>query len=483
MGVKVLSFLTVEKQSEPLALRPSPPNHSEGRTNFHRPRRPPPPRAFMRSHAGMPSLVFLKGRNKNGSLRLPDLSEHSLMTARGRGGRTLRTWVFNPLSHTRSNWDVLTLVFMLYQIVIVPFRLCFNVEPKVFYSAWWFEAFVEWFFIFDILVNFNTGVQAKDGTISMDRRQIAHQYVKSWFVVDVLSSVPTDFILGLAGFHAIYAQKLIRILRLIKATKIIRMFTITHKLDLITDAYPALPVVTGKLFFMLFCTLYLGHCCACVWYLIGRTVWCDPATPDCVPTWLYHQDPPLYPPEDIIYDGSNESAAVIRAYIASMYWAYCTLTTVGYGDIVANANLERVFAFCTMILGNYFFGFVISGVASLASTLDTSSEMQAKMIQLSSYLRKHHVPNRLARRVRRYFKYKWTHESVGDATFVGELSDGLRTELLHHVHVQVARRIHLFQHVCRHYSRGCPLDAPHHAIRHIIHHMRMFCSPSSRSCV
>ena len=34
MGVKVLSFLTVEKQSEPLALRPSPPNHSEGRTNF-----------------------------------------------------------------------------------------------------------------------------------------------------------------------------------------------------------------------------------------------------------------------------------------------------------------------------------------------------------------------------------------------------------------------------------------------------------------
>ncbi|CAN0174432.1 unnamed protein product [Hapterophycus canaliculatus] len=36
-------------------------------------------------------------------------------------------------------------------------------------------------------------------------------------------------------------------------------------------------------------------------------------------------------------------------YLASLYWTIATLMSVGYGDIPANNNRERMFALVTMV--------------------------------------------------------------------------------------------------------------------------------------
>ncbi|CAN0554306.1 unnamed protein product, partial [Laminaria digitata] len=38
-------------------------------------------------------------------------------------------------------------------------------------------------------------------------------------------------------------------------------------------------------------------------------------------------------------------------YLASLYWTIATLMSVGYGDISANNNRERLFALGTMVSG------------------------------------------------------------------------------------------------------------------------------------
>jgi hypothetical protein len=66
--------------------------------------------------------------------------------------------VLHPHWRCRVAWDGVSTVFLLYNIVIVPFRLCFDRCARCPNPVWLFEAMVDWFFVLDIFVNFLTGV-------------------------------------------------------------------------------------------------------------------------------------------------------------------------------------------------------------------------------------------------------------------------------------------------------------------------------------
>ena len=46
----------------------------------------------------------------------------------------------------------------------------------------------------------------------------------------------------------------------------------------------------------------------------------------------------------------------MQKYISSFYWAYSTVTTVGYGDVHALTVLERLFCVVAMVIGGFIFG-------------------------------------------------------------------------------------------------------------------------------
>ena len=74
-------------------------------------------------------------------------------------------------------------------------------------------------FVLDIVLNFRTAVKL-DGVLIEDPRKIRNAYLKSWFLIDFLSTIPIDLIFVLGnneevGTEAAQINKLLRLLRIL----------------------------------------------------------------------------------------------------------------------------------------------------------------------------------------------------------------------------------------------------------------------------
>jgi len=69
-------------------------------------------------------------------------------------------------------------------------------------------------------------------------------------------------------------------------------------------------------------------------------------------------------------------------YIASLYWAFTTMTTVGYGDIRAVTRMERLFACLGMLMGGFAFAIIFSGMADALTSMDIVAQKRARKLEL-----------------------------------------------------------------------------------------------------
>lgn len=79
------------------------------------------------------------------------------------------------------------MLFIFYQAISVPYRICFDVVLKDGWAI--FEFVITLCFITDIVVAFNTGFYSR-GSLVMNRREIAKNYLKFWFWLDLMASFP-----------------------------------------------------------------------------------------------------------------------------------------------------------------------------------------------------------------------------------------------------------------------------------------------------
>ncbi len=76
--------------------------------------------------------------------------------------------------------------------VITPLRVTFYEEDEL---AWVIvESFIDLMFAVDIVITFCSAYYDKMENLIYDRRQIACNYVSSWFVVDLFSILPLSLV-------------------------------------------------------------------------------------------------------------------------------------------------------------------------------------------------------------------------------------------------------------------------------------------------
>ncbi|KAI4462300.1 i[[h]] channel isoform e [Holotrichia oblita] len=103
----------------------------------------------------------------------------------------LHYYMIHPFSMMRVMWEMFMMVVFFILLVYIPIDVCFTAKTSLYERLP--RITLDFVCIIDIMMSFITGYQ-DDTTkkIIMDPKSVAIRYLKTWFAVDVISSINTD---------------------------------------------------------------------------------------------------------------------------------------------------------------------------------------------------------------------------------------------------------------------------------------------------
>lgn len=297
-----------------------------------------------------------------------------------------------------------------------------------------------------------------------DHRVIALKYTRFWFTIDLVSILPFDMMSFFTSNEALENAKgarLIRLLRLLKLLRILRGARILAK----WQDYFGWSHNSVQLGQFLVCVLTMIHWCACLLRMVPDLEEYtsgfegDPlAEVDEKPrSWMTEYAP-------ISTLANIDKCANIAAphcsncncikyspeseqYVAALYWATMTLTTIGYGDIGMNTNGERVFATLCMIICGAIYAYAIGSICGLITNTDEATqEFNKNSDLLNAYCSEHHLDGNLTIRLREFFrncKPFYRNEHYRD--LLSMMSPTLQGEVIAHTFADTWREVPFFQ--------------------------------------
>lgn len=345
----------------------------------------------------------------------------------------ISNWCINPHGRFKICWDFLSMIFIFYDLVNVPFVICFDVpsNPTIFI----FDALKDVFFMIDVCLNFKTGY-IDDGYLITDSTLIRKRYLKSWFLVDLLTSLPISLFVDLAfdnefegsSVRAFRLLKFLRFVRLARVFKAIRLKKLFVRMEefVYSSIFNGIKGLIG-LFFMI---ILVAHWVACIWHFVGSVV--QDSTGD---SWMIHYD---------IAEADDSDR-----YIASMYWAIATMLTVGYGDILPVSTAERALNIVVMLIGCAVFAYSMNSIGILVQNIQAGvSRTRLMYYNLSKYMDQKRVSKNIRSKVIHYLDYMietQKHGKMVEDQLFSILSDNIRAELKKDINGQVLRENALLQ--------------------------------------
>jgi hypothetical protein len=334
---------------------------------------------FTKKVAVSPTPEPTKKLNRTWSLEGVDLTKVGLTDAQIKRRTTSETkfYFIHPHGELRQGWDMLSMLFILYNAIMIPFVSSFVGSPlqSVVYS----ERVVDIFFIIELVLNFFTGVEV-EGKIEFNQLTIAKRYVKGWFWVDIVSAFPWFTVEDISLNYT----RLFRLLRLLRLLRMFKLSRIMHRLEMALSIRSS---VAGLSKFV-FAAFGVMHWMSCIFFSISHSE----AAGGEEDTWVTVQN---------LLDIDRTS---FDQYVASLYWSVMTMTTVGYGDVAPRSTNERIFAVFAMLVGAIFFGYGISEVVNIVASLrEKDTEFRRQMDTVNSYMKARDLPVELREEIREYF--------------------------------------------------------------------------------
>ncbi|XRB22482.1 potassium voltage-gated channel [Pseudoscourfieldia marina] len=386
-------------------------------------------------------------------------------------------YIFKPDTLFRRVWDITQAFVLLYLAIVVPLRVGYDVAPKGFAFA--VEFFVDLYFYIDILLNFITAIENADtGEVISDTRTIRAQYMRSWFAIDVLACLPIDLAINIKqgtfvcswsscdGKKVDSSASLVRIIRILRLTRLFKLLRLTRMRRLFeryqNDLFQLLPIIS--IFRHVFILMFLGHFFGCFFYYFSSPdYWTESETELINSGVKYEWIKGMFGGTDMVNEHATEATCsfpyswnadetrelggecrtlygLMDRYVASIYWAFTTMTTVGYGDISASTQGERVFAIIGMIAGGIVFSEIISNMSHVIAQLDsTRAKYKAHIEQVQAFIRDHNLPSATRLALLAFFRRQEVR-SYDSKTLLSEVPVGLRKDILVHMYADLTAK-------------------------------------------
>jgi len=343
----------------------------------------------------------------------------------------------------RVCWDIASSVLLIILIFWLPYSLTFLADKNA-SNYLNFDIFVSVWFGIDIILSFFT-TYTYYGVKVTHLKRIALRYVMSYFLIDLVATVPWSLILSRTrnlrlGPLAKSAKfpRLLRALRTLRLSKVLRS---EFNLPDLSDMFPRVPPVIEQLIKFIAGAVLMNHIFACIWYALGNAPYDEFCTHHAA-----GDGGKSYPGNRGRRDCSWMQIAGYRPrdgnyflYTTCLYWSLTTISTVGYGDLVPNRATEKLYASFVMVCGVSWYAVLVSTLGSALQEAATRHGSDHAKTALKQYLYRHRVPPDLSAAIISYLRHHFTiHHQFGD-----EDSDPEVWRLLKHLNKPLTRSLSL----------------------------------------
>ena len=391
-------------------------------------------------------------------LVLPPFFTKALFAGVSSDYEIINPMMFHPASAFSILWVVLSTLCVMFVLFIGPLEIGFDWYPSLQGDlpsklTYVFERFVEVFFIVDIFVSFRASYyDAEQRELVQNPGKIARVYLGSWFPLDLLSGIPFEWFSATDAETASANQVLrtLRLLRLIRLLKLIKLRQNSFGIAQLSEDLVNIGKTLGRIAGLFISIGILAHIFGCFWHFITLD--------NCYRSWTGQ------------VGLCGPGISLMDKYSYSVYWAFVTLTTVGYGDISPANNAERWFAIMSVVVGSAVFAVMIGRMSALAQTTEASAiAYQEKMDAVNAFMRHMRIPSNIRSEIRLFYERKLGGLKVifDENEILKEFPDSLRNKVTLFLNRDVVQKVPFFH------------DAKNEIITEVLLHMKpRYCVPN-----
>ncbi|XP_056151476.1 potassium voltage-gated channel subfamily H member 5 [Lampris incognitus] len=302
----------------------------------------------------------------------------------------------------KTTWDWVILILTFYTAIMVPYNVSFKTKQN---NIVWLvlDSVVDVIFLVDIVLNFHTTFVGPGGEVISDPKLIRMNYLKTWFVIDLLSCLPYDIINAFEnvdeGISSLFSS--------LKVVRLLRLGRVARKLDHYLEYGAAVLVLLVCVFGL------VAHWLACIWYSIGDYEVIDEATNKIkMDSWLYQLAISIGSPYRYNASGSGQwegGPGKDSLYITSLYFTMTSLTTIGFGNIAPTTDGEKIFSVAMMMVGSLLYATIFGNVTTIFQQMYANTNRYHEMLNnVRDFLKLYQVPKGLSERVMDYIVSTWS---------------------------------------------------------------------------
>ncbi|OMJ92857.1 hypothetical protein SteCoe_4307 [Stentor coeruleus] len=337
-----------------------------------------------------------------------------------------------PESKVKILWEFFMSMAYFYASIFIPLDLTFEELSSGIWAKFIFAT--DALFFMDLLLAFNTAIILKNREIVTERKEIALRYLKTWFALDLISCFPFEIVAYITSMRSNSYNNFFRIIRFARIYRISKLLKLLKRFrpslnSIKVSSSDSLKNAIVNFVYFWFIFMLSVHIFGCIWYYIGNI------HENSMISWRER-----YRINDL---------ALSDKYLASIYYVFLTLTTVGYGDIIPTNNTEKLFTVIMMFFGVFLYSFTVSSIITIiSSNVSQELELKHKLSVIKELAFHSEFPLDLTKKIKDSLKQKslFTHliyNNILDE--ISKLSSNLRTELLEHIHRQITDGLFFFE--------------------------------------